>query len=639
MSLLRGESNEPVQLEAVQLESSVLENFDLSSLPQISTRIEIERNQVKFESLETLLERENGLQVRRFGDQGSSSSLSIRGSSAQQVDLYLDGIPLQNSSAIGIDLSSLSAESLGSIDVFRSFAPGELGSAPMGGTVQLNTRDIAQKNTSLKAAVGSWGLQQFSLKTELPKNQHGWFLNWDHMKSKGDYSFYDDNFTSDDESDDVKKTRINNDATQEHFFAKWQYRAKGRLSWLLDFVEKNKGIAGSEHFQSSDTRIESRQWISGLNYHIENNYGKISTGLYAQHYLDEYRDLTGPSGQIGVGRQDQENQRLELGANSDWSRSIKQHYLQADYRIQRERYTPKDNLNSIALSKSNRTLQVLNFGDSYYGFDWMSLHPQVQFHFINNSFSATSQSDYEQVTTWQMGALVPLQSDLILKLNAGTGIRLPKFSELFGDRGIVQGKSDLKQEESTTYDFGFNWKPLWKFEQWHSPSFDISAYQSERKQLIQFVFNSQGVGRAENIANAEVKGLDLSQSLEYSNWFRFKQDFSWIDSKITESNFSTDLGKQVPGLYAFSYFATAIFSLRQFDLNVDYQILNDMYYDKTNLLKAADPKLLHLGLSYNYKNWKTHLQLNNLLDEQVENYNGWPLPGRGGQVSFSYHFL
>ena len=123
VSLLHGESNEPIQLEAVQLESSTTETFDLTSLPQISTRIELERNQVKFESLETLLERENGLQVRRFGDHGSASSLSIRGSSAQQVDLYLDGIPLQSSSAIGVDLSSLSAESLGSIDVLKVLPP------------------------------------------------------------------------------------------------------------------------------------------------------------------------------------------------------------------------------------------------------------------------------------------------------------------------------------------------------------------------------------------------------------------------------------------------------------------------------------------------------------------------------------
>ena len=61
--------------------------------------------------------------IRRLGGLGSFSSVSIRGSSARQSTMYIDGIPLNPEGLSAINLSELPLHAFQQIDVYRSQPP------------------------------------------------------------------------------------------------------------------------------------------------------------------------------------------------------------------------------------------------------------------------------------------------------------------------------------------------------------------------------------------------------------------------------------------------------------------------------------------------------------------------------------
>ena len=63
-----------------------------------------------------------------------------------------------------------------------------------------------------------------------------------------------------------------------------------------------------------------------------------------------------------------------------------------------------------------------------------------------------------------------------------------------------------------------------------------------------------------------------------------------------------------------------------------------MYYDTANLLPAADREEFNLGLSRDWRDWTIALEGRNLQDNQYEDFNGFPLPGRAVYLTARYRF-
>ena len=79
----------------------------LSRPSAFSTRIETDAYQGERKALDDLLGEQVGVQLRRFGGPGEPSELSIRGSTAEQVAVQLDGIPINSVLTGSTDLSQL----------------------------------------------------------------------------------------------------------------------------------------------------------------------------------------------------------------------------------------------------------------------------------------------------------------------------------------------------------------------------------------------------------------------------------------------------------------------------------------------------------------------------------------------------
>ena len=93
----------------------------------------------RYLSLSEVLEKETGVRIKRYGGLGSYSTLSIRGSNANQVKIYIDGIPLNNSEGGEVNLSDLSFDNLERIEIHKSGMTPGLSSSAIGGSINLIT--------------------------------------------------------------------------------------------------------------------------------------------------------------------------------------------------------------------------------------------------------------------------------------------------------------------------------------------------------------------------------------------------------------------------------------------------------------------------------------------------------------------
>ncbi|MBU1071640.1 TonB-dependent receptor plug domain-containing protein, partial [bacterium] len=90
--------------------------------------------------LAELLEQLAGLQIRRYGGLGAPALPSLRGSTAGQITVLVDGLPLSDAQDGAIDLATLPLDRFESVEVYRGHAPVRFGGAGGVGALNLVTR-------------------------------------------------------------------------------------------------------------------------------------------------------------------------------------------------------------------------------------------------------------------------------------------------------------------------------------------------------------------------------------------------------------------------------------------------------------------------------------------------------------------
>jgi iron complex outermembrane receptor protein len=59
------------------------------------------------------------------------------------------------------------------------------------------------------------------------------------------------------------------------------------------------------------------------------------------------------------------------------------------------------------------------------------------------------------------------------------------------------------------------------------------------------------------------------------------------------------------------------------------------FYDRANILPATDTRQHAIGLDYRDRDWLATLAIRNLSDDTVEDFNGFPKPGRTWSLSIT----
>lgn len=89
----------------------------------------------------TVLRQVPGVEITQSGSAGTETDVSIRGSSAAETLIMLDGVPVNSGATGGFDLSDVTTDDLGQVEVVRGAGGALYGSSAIGGVVNLITRE------------------------------------------------------------------------------------------------------------------------------------------------------------------------------------------------------------------------------------------------------------------------------------------------------------------------------------------------------------------------------------------------------------------------------------------------------------------------------------------------------------------
>ena len=615
-------------------------DVDFELTPVFFTVIDRLQFEGKIMDVGEILKKETGIQIRRAGGMGSFSQVSIRGSSSEQVMIYLDGIALNDASGGGVNLGNLSLSDVKQIEAFRGFTPINFGSASIGGAVNIKTlRSEKGLKTDVSAGGGSFGTYQGGGYVNYKPSEWDCLLSFDYLESDNDFEFDNDMGTQYNTADDRAEKRRNAGFDQTSLLGKvgYDFSENTRLDLLNQYFSKHQQIPDWRNNESTRTSLDTERNVTALKLTADNlGYPGFNTAATFTHVYkeEEYDDSLG---QIGLGKQHTVDETRRLGTQVFGEWLTEKNSLQVSLEFNCETYEPEDKLKDIPARDSDRRLFNAGVQDTVLLMDErLMITPSLRYTYIKDKLeSATSAygislEERDRDNSYavpQVGVKYAMTDDLSLKSNLGQYVREPSFYELFGDRGLFLGNTDLEEEKGVNFDIGLEYRKTFETARVNSISFRTTYFHSKIDDLITRSFDARGVGKSVNLAEARIYGLETGMQIAFLNRFNFIANVTMQETENLEDN-KAYKGKKLPGRWRNAYMARLEAVFGDFTLYGEYVGDRDMYYDTPNLLEAEDKDEFNLGVKWSRGKWRAELEARNVGDEQYEDFNGFPMPGR-----------
>ena len=647
-------AREPLTLETVVVTAKKPEDafqtgdVDTEQTPAFFSVIRREDFDGKMESLSEVIEKEAGIQVRQAGGLGSFSTVSLRGSSSDQVMVFVDGILLNDASGGGVDLSNISLSDVEAIEIYRGVTPVNFGKASIGGVVNIRTlRSKKGFNANVSTGYGSFNTRRLAGFVNHKPDKWDYLISADYLSSDNDFEFLNDNGTRWNPDDDRWEKRNNAEFDQKNILTKFgfDFTDDVRIDLVNQWFSKDQGLPSWNNSDKTKTSFDTDRNITTLKltandtgpYHF-NTSARIDYSWKEEEYDDR-------QGHVGLGKQHARYTTTRYGANFFLEWLTEWNALTFTFDAQHEEYDPKDLLNRRNPHESSRDTFSLGLQDSLLLFqERLIITPALRYTSIDDELKSAMSiwgvpleeaSRDENYVSPQIGLKYRPLNWLTLKTNVAKYVREPSFFELFGDRGFFIGNMDLKAEKGVNSDAGFEINYLTENEWLRRISCNVAYFKSDVDNLITRVYDARGIGKSLNISEAHIEGVEAGINLDFLKYFCFVGNATWQDTE-NRSKIKAFNGKNLPGRYEKSYLGRIEARYEGFKVYYEKVIEEGLYYDTANLLKAENKEEINAGVSSLFRGILFSFEARNLGDDQYEDFNGYPLPGRSYYFSLKY---
>jgi len=626
----------------------------------------------RYTNLTDILEREAGLKIRRFGGLGSYSTLSIRGSNANQVRIYVDGIPLNNSQGGEVNLSDLGFDNLEKIEIYKSGLSSGFSNSAIGGTVNLLTNKTEPKKIN-RASVGLGSFQTFKLSgfhsnfTE--KTRYSIFVQKE--KSDQNFLFRSNNGTPVLNSYDDKDTKRKNAQFDRYNFTtklSLDISDSTTIHFLNDFTTRTNGIPGPGSNQTEEVKREYFRNTSGISTSTKSlfieNFSFDSRLFYTaerDHLFDPLQEFSSgtPNSLAKIGNYGfHALPTLSLLKYNQIFRILVSNEKESFIRDKRNRYDEVTD-RSTKKFRNHTTFQVQDEIRLFK--DKLILLPVVQnevfvdrfnenpsipdiYSSIINEYRLPSSSRKTEFLNTRMGTVLHLIKNSVysvsIKGNYSKENRIPLFSEFFGERGSILGNTTLKPERSRNTDLGIVLDYTganFKFTN------TISGFEKSIQDMILFVPNSQFSLRPENIDSANIKGIELVTKFILNDKWKLLSNYTY-QKALNTSDIPYLKGKYLPLRPMHEWFGSVSYRYKKLEVGGEINFIGATYRDRSNeFINFQEARWIYNSfLQYTvYKDSETNkelmvgLDIRNILNYRTYDIIGYPLPGRSVYLTIS----
>jgi vitamin B12 transporter len=608
------------------------------------------------QTLSDVLKNINGIQIRQISGLGNPVSISIRGSSAKQVQMYIDGQLVNDSQFGGFDLNQIPTEQIESIEISKNQALGT-GSTPIGGVIRINTFNPSESKQKMTLSAGSFGYKEVSILKNTSFKSHSLALGGNYLTSDNNYDYLvPQSFSNPSQS--IKEPLKNNAFKKLSLFINDNAQiGQHQLRFNVQYNKQEKELPNYQNNSPENTSsIETERvryglqhyWLSSITYFDSIELTGIELDYYGEKKDEFYLDSLNET-HINTNDYQSDKQHLGIKPNVNWQTLSFTPFIDINKQTFSSYSTNNGQVNQcngISACDIKAKQTRLNYGARI---EWQSTHYPLNSYLLNSQLQEknenialnTTNPQYSQQTDRYSTSEFGLnygQKQLNTSINISKGIRTPTLFELFGDRGSFKGNSNLLSEEASTVTLGAQYK----IKALHISS---SVYYQDLDNSIVAIFNSSGVGSYTNVGRALLKGFEFQADTSITSDLSLSMQVSLIDSK-TGSEFIAFDDKKLPGIYHQQYSAALLYQFtKSWRVKINNSIDKELYFNRSNQFQSstnqigggnpANRNLTDLSLSWRTEKYNTTLSFNNLFNEQYQDLANRPAQGRSIQLKFS----
>ena len=602
-------------------------------------------------SVPEALDAQAGLRVQQLSGFGAPALLAIRGCSSEQVDVYVDDVPLQSLDGSPLDLADVPSGQIERLEIYRGMTPAALGSQSVGGTLRLTLRHPDGAGGEVNGGMGSYGARQ----TEAAAAWQGESLRisggirWLH--ADGNFPFRFDNGTLYNTADDSTRIRQNNalDRLGGTVGGQWQINKRWSLQGRWFGAGLHQGIPGPALFESTTANLQRDRQLAALSL-LGQNVWRLDDRLRVSlqgSWLGT--DVNDPRGELGVPWQTAQAVRT-LGLQTVWQTPVAGP-MSAVARVSAMAGDVATHDVLTGTDQPTASRQSLQAGLSL-PLQWLesALHVVPSASVEMQHSRRTTDESYPFTTrdvtvaedalwTTRLAASWQVLPWLQPRVAWTRGTRAPNLMELYGNDGVIRGNPTLLPETAMTWDIGA--AARYEAERW-TVAVDASAFYKQVDDLIQLASVNAHEARFDNIASARLLGLEVQASTRLFKQLRLIGQHTTLVAEDTSGRPVYD-GKALPmrprtrwSLRADWLRRTGVLAWRPF---VTGQWQAGHYLDAANLVVVPAHALVGGGLRVEHKPWQVFVELrvDNALDAAVVDLVGYPLPGRTVWLQLGWH--
>jgi vitamin B12 transporter len=568
------------------------------------------------------------------GQLGALSSQLIRGGNSAQVLILLDGRPVNDVGFFGgFDLSEFTTDNVERIELLPGGGSTLYGSDALGGVINIVTRAPSTKpEVTVQAAAGSFGLNEQAIQTRGKTGGLGWTLGYSRIQADNNFPFKIDRIGLEDrrENADVLYNNLN-------LKLEGQLGDRNKLSFSTLYLTKQFGVAGGVPIlnsigefntltpkaeQYTDEVLLDLVWQSKLG---SGDDSLLTSRVYADFLKYNYNNPDPNT----FGTKDDVNRRAAgVQVQHNWQFAKNQTITYGfDYRNTRSR--------NITFTYGLDTTDVNYDGDISQG----ALFARYEVKFTPGfSVNLGLRQDFNSLvngsfTSPSVGARLALSPSTTLRANYARSFRAPQISNLEGLAAFnVVGNPALKPEKGNSFDIGID-QQLGKI-----GLLRLTFFSNRIDDLINFKFGSPST--YENIGRVKTLGLEADLNVQLARNVYAFANYTLNDPRIVRDANPDIEDNQLSFRDADSLnVGLAYETPRGIYAAVILRYLSDYFVNNTNTeslpgYTTVDLKLrIPLGRTVVFNG-----SLDNLFDQQYEQYPGYPAVGRSFRVGISATF-
>lgn len=585
-------AEEKIKLEEVVVTATRIEESveDIAQDVTVITKKQIESG--SYGNISEVVRTVAGLNLFEYGNHGASASVSLRGSTSEQVLILIDGKRLNKPGDGQVDLNTLPIplENIERVEILRGASSALYGADAIGGVINIITRIPDKPTIRLSASYGRFVTRDLSLNTSRKIGNAGFYLSLSKEASEG--------FRTNSKYDiDAVNTKFTYDFSKDI-----------HADFNIDYSHKDAGSPGSTAWQTPFATQTDENLLTGITLKIKD----AALKLYSHNSKIRY---------INPGSEDNTHKNNVNGLDLQQSISIgTSNLLTGGFELLEEDIDSRDNLNSAnSVGKHSRTRKGIFLQDEISLFEKTLLTLGARYDDIASTSRISPKASY----------LIKLPEQVNVSFSAGKGFRVPTMNALFWpDTGWAAGNPNLKPEKSTEYEGSIQ-----KFFG-NTGNVKLVAFEKKSKDLIQWQETSPWRWTPVNVTRARVRGLEAEGSLHLKA-SDMGISYTFLDTKDMETHQKIRYTSrhQLKG-------TTAVYPRKGMTAALEVS------YVTNYVVRQGDPRcyfLLDGKISQKIKmsdniSGELFITGKNILDRQFQTVKDYPMPPRQfiGGISFNF---